>query len=496
MMIVKRTDSTGNWCVYHRSLNVNGDNAPETDFMYLDSTQVASDSDQLWDDTAPTATEFTLHGNAQVNASGGSYVAYLFANNDGDGDFGPTGDQDIIKCGSFTTDSSGIASVDLGWEPQFLIIKRSSGSGYWLMLDNMRGLTNNVTGGDKYLSANRSDAEVATNLVDISATGFETLTGNWSTNSDYIYIAIRRGPTGIPESASEVFDIGYRNQDGDGVSPGFTSGWPVDMALRRPVNLTRGTEAVSRLNSGKYLLTSSTASEATTAEFVFDYQDGWFDLGSTNTNDYSWMWRRAPSFFDVVAYTGDGTSSHTISHNLGVAPEMIWIKRRNATANWAVDHTGLGSNNYILLNSGAAQTTPEIISNYTATSFDLINSSALINGSGDTYIAYLFASLDGVSKVGSYTGNGTSQTIDCGFSSGARFVLIKQADGTADWALFDTERGIVAGDDVLLRLNKTDAQSTTLGDIIDPHNSGFIVNAAGGTMTNNNGSTYIFYAIA
>jgi hypothetical protein len=58
---------------------------------------------------------------------------------------------------------------------------------------------------------------------------------------------------------------------------------------------------------------------------------------------------------------------------------------------------------------------------------------AEVNGSGDTYVAYLFASLPGISKVSSYTGTGADLNVDCGFSAGARFILIKRTDSTGDW---------------------------------------------------------------
>ena len=119
-------------------------------------------------------------------------------------------------------------------------------------------------------------------------------------------------------------------------------------------------------------------------------------------------------------------------------------------------------------------------------------------GSGDTYIACLFATLDGISKVGSYTGNGSSQTINCGFSNGAKFVLIKQTDVSsgAHWFVFDTERGIVSGNDNALKLNSQNAHITN-EDAIDPDSSGFIVNDTGGYVdVNNSGGSYIFYAVA
>mgnify|MGYP003111676463 FL=1 len=112
----------------------------------------------------------------------------------------------------------------------------------------------------------------------------------------------------------------------------------------------------------------------------------------------------------------------------------------------------------------------------------------------ETHIAYLFASLAGISKVGSYSGTGSTQTIDCGFTSGARFVLIKCTNDTENWIVFDSERGIVSGNDPYLALNTTDTENTS-SDFIDPVSSGFAVNTNSGEV-NNSSNTYLFYAIA
>jgi len=124
--------------------------------------------------------------------------------------------------------------------------------------------------------------------------------------------------------------------------------------------------------------------------------------------------------------------------------------------------------------------------------FFSVSDNPRVNDSGETYIAYLFASSD-VSKVGSYTGTGSDQTIDCGFTNGARFVLAKRSSTSGIWGVFDTARGIVAGNDPLLRLNATNAESSS--DYIDPHSSGFTWPGEGGGF-NTSGITYIFYAIA
>ena len=124
-----------------------------------------------------------------------------------------------------------------------------------------------------------------------------------------------------------------------------------------------------------------------------------------------------------------------------------------------------------------------------------LNSSTPVNNSSVTYIGYFWATLEGISKVGSYTGNGSSQTISCGFSSGSRFILIKRTDNDGEWHVWDSVRGIVAGNDPHLSLHTTASQVTN-DDSVDPHNSGFIVNQVSATNINVSSATYIFYAIA
>jgi hypothetical protein len=117
------------------------------------------------------------------------------------------------------------------------------------------------------------------------------------------------------------------------------------------------------------------------------------------------------------------------------------------------------------------------------------------DSSGATYATYLFATCPGVSKVGSYTGNGSSQTINCGFTGGARFVLVKRTDSTGNWLMVDTARGLVSAGDPTMYLNSTAAEVTGV-DWIDPDSSGFIVNQESTMNANVNTATYIFLAIA
>ena len=130
----------------------------------------------------------------------------------------------------------------------------------------------------------------------------------------------------------------------------------------------------------------------------------------------------------------------------------------------------------------------------TSTVFNL-SAGTQVNGSGIAYISYLFATLDGISKVGTYSGTGSNINVDCGFTAGARFILIKRTDSAGDWYVWDTVRGIVSGNDPYLLLNSNAAQVTNT-DYIDPLNAGFTVTSSAPAALNTSGGTYLFFAIA
>jgi hypothetical protein len=421
-----------------------------------------------------------------VNGSGETYVAYLFAHNDGDGGFGPDG-SDIIKCGSFSVNGSYEADVDIGFEPQWVLIKPAEDSGSWLLFDTMRGAV--VNGDAAWLAPNLTQQEANTaNRFWPTATGFHI--GNYGipAGNDIIYIAIRRGPLAAPTAGTDVFAIDQQNSS----EPYWTSNFPVDFQFVRRKDASDSWYSSSRLLQGKELVLNSTAAEGGANIYKFDYMNGW-GASSYASDAFSWMWKRAPGFCDVVAYTGNQTAGHNISHNLGVAPEMMWVKKRDGAADWRVYHSGIGATKYLTLNSTAAAATHTTLWNDTAptNSVFTLGTESSVNTSGSTYIAYLFSTLAGISKVGSYTGNGSSQTIDCGFTSGARFVLVKDTTG-GNWFVYDSLRGITSGSDPALRLNLTNAEVSTT-NAIAPNSSGFIVEAA---VFNNSGDSYIFYAIA
>lgn len=498
MIIVKRLDATNDWQIYHRGADAT---APEDKYLVLNSTVAAADSATRWNDTAPTSTEFTLGSGAGVNASGSPYVAYLFAHDAQE--FGTGSDESIIKCGSYTGNGSTTGPViDLGFEPQWLLIKRSDSTGSWFMWDAMRGLTASSSA-DPYLLANTSNAEAGTttDYLNIQATGFQLATTATQLNTSggsYIYMAIRRPHKPAEEfAATDLFAIDTSGGTSP-TPPRYTSGFPVDLVYQRTnISATNAGAWWTRLTAS-LLYPSLTDAESTSSSYAeyFAENEGFQDLTSVSSTNYAWMFRRAPGFFDVVAYTGTG-STRTVSHNLGVAPELMIIKGRTPAYNWQIYAEPLGNTKKLEFTTAASgvglwNSTSPTDSVFTVSGNNNVNQSL---DPVNKYIAYLFATVPGISKVGSYTGTGSDVDVDCGFTSGARFVLVKRTDSTGDWYLWDTERGIVAGNDPYLLLNSTAAQVTST-DYIDPLSSGFTITSSAPAALNNSGGTYIFLAIA
>jgi len=494
MIIVKRRNASEDWGVWHRDIHANS-----TKVMYLNSTGGIVTSNSIYGSN-PTSTHFYVGDHPVSNNENDTYVAYLFAHNDGDGGFGPDGDADIIKCGSYTGNGNDDGpTVSLGFEPQWLLIKGGVNDN-WSMFDVMRGIHFRSTSNqDPQLISNTTDVEATGDRLRIEPTGFKLTKNAGDTNGNgdtHIYMAIRRGPLAKPESGTDVFHPRYQTS---GYGNEFTTNFPVDLALTAKTGGSSANALVGTrmLSDNKYLQTNqNNALENSNNIWNFDGPSTKFTQSfSTGAANVTWCWKRAPSYFDV-AY--DGTSSaQNITHNLGVAPEMMWVKSTSNANSWTVFHKDQGATKRAFLSSSNAFDTGSTIWNDTAptaTQFT-VGTDSNTNYSGHEFIAYLFATTNGVSKVGSYTGDGSDgKVIDCGFSNGSRFVLIKKADASGSWWVFDDARGIVSGNDPHIALNTQAAQETSY-DAIDQNNSGFAVNTAGYDM-NSNGATYIFYAIA
>ena len=500
-IIVKRTDTTSNWQVYHSGIIY-----PSWS-MQLNLTAAQSSAPTVWNSTDPTSSVFSVGTDASVNASGGTYVAYLFASNAGG--FGATGTDNVITCGVLTPSASAPTFVNLGYEPQFILYKYTGDTNNWRIYDSMRGLSVSGTdltypGIDKVLYPNLANAENFDQIIAPRATGFDYASGD---ANKFIYIAIRRGPMKTPTVGTSVFyPLTRTGNAGTDIITGV--GFAPDLVFSQGTASTFGTSFIEedRLRGTQRDLYTGAADAETAAvgnDGVLQFGNNGITLGYSGGGNLKWnhtiayinyFFGRAPGFFDEVCYTGTGTGT-TVTHNLGVTPELMIIKNRSNAANWAVWQKDISPSTAILFLNNTATKSTGYVGSVTATSFAFLSPNVITSASGDNYVAYLFASVAGVSKVGSYTGNGTTQTIDCGFTGGARFVLIRRTDATGDWYVYDTARGMTVLTDPYLLMNSTAAESATLGSVTTV-TTGFALNAAILAAINTSAATYIFLAIA
>ena len=258
--------------------------------------------------------------------------------------------------------------------------------------------------------------------------------------------------------------------------------------------------------TGKYLSSDTTAAETTNANTLTAFGANGFSLGTdttlvnANANSYiAWQWRESVTAgLDVVSYAGTGANT-TIAHNLGVAPAMVIVKRSQAgaTSNWQVRHTSIAAANSIQLNlpNQAAAATTVWASTAPTSSVFTVGTSADVNASGISYVAYCFAEIAGFSKFGTYTGNGLADGpfVFCGFRS--RFVMIKRTDVAANWVMFDSSRNPSNLTNLGLIPNDPAVEFTGTGTSLDILSNGIKARGAGAEL-NVSAATYIFAAFA
>ena len=269
-----------------------------------------------------------------------------------------------------------------------------------------------------------------------------------------------------------------------------------------------------------YLISNSTAAQASAANTLQAFNSNGFQVGGNNsTNSGSvtyvgWQWKAngtavtntagsissqvsagGTQGFSVVTYTGTGANA-TVGHGLGVAPKMIIFRARSIVENWPTWHTNLTSAAYVLtLNTTNAQASVPQVMNSTAPTSSVfsVGTSTGSNGSGTTYVAYCFAEVAGYSKFGSYTGNGSADGpfVFTGFRP--RFVMWKRSDATANWFLMDSSRTPANPVNLELYADQTNAEVTfTDCDFVS---NGFKLRTSDSSR-NASGGTYIYMAFA
>jgi hypothetical protein len=276
----------------------------------------------------------------------------------------------------------------------------------------------------------------------------------------------------------------------------------------------------SNRGTNKRLSTNTTGAEETQA-FYSSFDTNGFTLGDSNANVnqngttyVNWQWKanggttasntdgsitstvqaNTTAGFSIVQYVGNGSSGATFGHGLGVAPEVVILKNRDTVRSWFVGHLSLGFNYVTHLNQTTASDADSVYWNNTAPSSTVVTLGNNEGGNENTnnFVAYCFKEIQGYSKFGSYTGNGSTDGtfVYTGFSPA--WVMVRRTDSGNNWHIHDNKRVPYNSNNKTLYANTSDAEAT---EDLDMLSNGFKLRESGGGY-NASGGTYIYIAFA
>ncbi|NVN99297.1 MAG: PKD domain-containing protein [Geobacteraceae bacterium] len=319
------------------------------------------------------------------------------------------------------------------------------------------------------------------------------------------YLALHTGnlPTPVIQTPSSYFSQIVRLGTGAPQTVSSLSYQP-DLVWIKDINTGADNKLTDSVRGvTKALITNSTAAQTTDAGGVTAISSNGYTLGSDSNYNTSaqyyidWAWRKsALSGFDIVQYTGNGTSL-AVGHSLGVTPAMIIVFRKNGVASRAVWHQNLAGATYrVWLDDAAGQANDAGVfaSAPSATQF-FVGSTGNVNANGEQYVAYVFASVSGFSAFGSYSGNSSADGpfIYTGFRP--YWILFKRIDTTGNWYIYDTARQNYNVMNLELYTDVA-ASETDGGATIDLLSNGFKLRTSSQAPKNATGGTYMYATFA
>ena len=452
-----------------------------------------------------------FHNDGDVTMSYETTVGYQGGNI-----FGIDGKQSCIAVGEYRGNSetayTNHPEINVGWEPEWVLVKNILQTDGWHFRDTVRGLNDDGVADPQLRFDSAGGNETGKHAFNVQPYGFSPNSTNTEFNGAdkrYVYVAFRRpdGLVSTPVTNSEAdkfFESKTGQSNSSSYEPNFSPAIVPDFHIRKTWESTNSYYTGTRITGQEYLrlgaASGSNAAAANTGGSVWAYATGYGNWQTNLSADLSWNWRRYGGF-DMSLYVGTGSSTNPalIQHGLGVKPEMVWFKKRNEADPWTVYHSGLNSGTnpetyYLRLNYNSTESNIGAGFSYDDRRVTLTTTWDQVNDSNINHIALFFASVSGVSKCGSYSGASSTTSVNCGFQP--RFLLIKNVSTAEDWAVFTnsnvTDMG--SGNEQRLSFSNDDAAQTNVnwGAFTS---TGFDLTGNYG-MTNDAGDSYVYYAHA
>ena len=233
---------------------------------------------------------------------------------------------------------------------------------------------------------------------------------------------------------------------------------------------------------------------------AWNWKAGGTGVSNTDGSITSTVSANTDAGFSIVGYTGNKTNGATIGHGLTSAPEFIIIKNRDSAEHWPVYHasnTSAPETEIVYLNLMNATSDNDGFWNDTAPTSSVITLGLndRLNANNQDHIAYCFHSVEGYSKFGGYTGNGSNDGpfVYTGFRPA--FLMIKRTDSTHNWYMFDSTRTTTNPQGLNIMANSSAAEDGPNNIPLDFLSNGFKPRGNGASQ-NASGGKYIYMAFA
>jgi hypothetical protein len=205
------------------------------------------------------------------------------------------------------------------------------------------------------------------------------------------------------------------------------------------------------------------------------------------------------NWFSIVGYQGNGSAGATVGHGLGVTPDLLIMRRRSPAEAWPVwvGGAGFSATEYMRLNATTGKDTATSLFNSTlpTSSVVTLGNGNFVNTNASDYIMYAFANAEGLCKVGSYVGNGSTDGVYVATGHRPAYVMLKRTDSAAGWNIIDAVRSPVNPNDKRLEAQGSGAESTNSAYNLDFLSNGFKLRTTNPEW-NASGGSYIFISIS
>ena len=503
-IMIKRLDANDDWFAYHKYSDPTAPERYWY-YALMDAQARKWVSNSVYA-LKPNGTKSVLLTNTTANSSAGQYtnyngapyIGYFFADK-GSGGFGDDGTEDAIACGVGVVRADRFAADafnECGFEPDLVLVRNKTETDYWRLINTSSGWFDNFyenIGGttrakSPFFNTTSQAGQTSWMRISNEANGFwiENGTGSGMGEGDeFIWIAVRK-----PQKTAEQYNLAHSGVGGtsffqafkgSGINrtpreqPGFTP----DMAFYKgglfsgsTVNpwvqfKSMGTQVGNGIEDGQIYGTLRSNSNIPVeidpaGGGANNYNIGIIEKGyivhsdgsyTTDANTGMYVFRKARGFFDDISWTYNNVGVQTVRHSLGVKPEFMVVKALRDSdvdySKWKIYHAGIGAT------MGATIGASEVVSAFAAqtwwnntepTASEIFTGPGISNGSsiagGNGLRAFMFSSVEGICKVGVYTGTNQAIDVNCGFSSAPRFIMIKNANTTDSFYIWDNMQGM------------------------------------------------------